>query len=900
MNLGLALAITAGGAAFAQGVEPVSGDTADVRVVGYLSDRGLDEILAVYWRKKLNEGQGEQKAQAAEALGVLYARQLAAAADATTRKKVEERCKELLKLMPDTEAFELRINLAKTTYMRAEDIAERSRLRLATDEEKDEAVRILGEVGPTFKDIAIKAHRRVETLDKASQTARDDKLDEVKGKLDEARRLRSLSRYYAGWTDLYVATLTGKATAAQSALEQFGWILNAAENKPATLDRLPVSQFKLEHVARAAMGCALAMAAKGSTDEAIRWLDTIELADNVSKPVLDQVQLRRLGVLGEAGRWPQVEGFLTRRKTGNTETDRLSPAAARMLIVQAQEFRAKNLGGDTVLASAARVGAGAMADLVAKGELGQVLDLAKRYGVDILGGEGFVAWYVKGVTSYESARDAHKAAASAAGSKESAEEPAVDAQLIAKYHVAGDLLGKSTVVEGASTFGEAYARARVLEGLCLYYEGSLTTAATKFKAVADSDVPAAMKQDALWYAVLSLERASDRSKDAKVTEERDRVSIVYITTYPASENAARLLLRRSGSGLLTEAKAAQVLLDVPAGSPLYSAARRQAARLLYTAYRRASGPDRDFAATRYLSIAEEVMDAELERSVADVSKEAAKESAKVVLLYARQIADVALSSTTPDLSMAERALANLERVALLHGMDLGDVKAEIAYRRLQAAIIKGDQAGADAIIASMGGEKGEFAKAARRLVFKRAADAWAGFAKLEKSAAGIAAARRVVDLGNVVLAGMREEGLKPADPVRAAAAEAVAQAAATLAMWEGDAAMRELALSLDKEMVAAGVKTAAGLTRTAELSEAAGDTKTAIAAWNELSVSLPVNTADWAKARYNALRLLAANDPKAAVEALDQHEALYPSWGPEPWGAKLRELRDGLKKGGGG
>jgi len=888
------------GNARGQSVESVSGEAADSRVVAYLTERGLDEVLAVYWRQRLTEGQGELKAVAAEALGVLYAKQLAAAVDPAGRKKVEERCKELLRVMPDAEAFELRINLAKTTYLRAEEIVERDRLRLATAEEKEEAARILGEVGPTFRDIAIKAHRRLESLDKALQTAREDKVEELRPRVDESRRLRSLSRYYAGWTELYIATLTGKATAAQASLEHFGWILNAPEGKAATLDRLPASQMKLEHVARSAMGCAMALAAKGSIDEAISWLDAIELSENVSKAVLDQVQLRRLGMLGEAGKWGQVEGFLSRRRTGDVAADRLSPASARMLVVLAQEYRRSRAGadgGDVAMMSAARVASGAMADLVAKGELGQVLDLAKKYGVDILGQEGFVSAYVRGVTAYEEARQSHKA--SVGGGADKAEEPTGDAVLASKYRAAGETLGKAVAAEGASGFGEAFTRSRILEGLCLYYSGSLAEAAAKFKGVSEGDTPAGLKQDALWFAVLSLERAADRSKsDTKLAEERDRVSVLYVTTYPASENAARLLLRRAGSGLMTEAKAAQVLLDVPAGSSLYYAARRQAARLLYAVYRRQTGgAERDYAGARFLAVAQEVLDAELERSAAEVSRETGKESARVVVLYARQVADVALSAGTPDVPLAERALGSIERVALLHGMDLSELRPEIAYRRLQAAVIKGDSAVADAIAAELKGDKGEFARAARRMVFKRASDVWMGMAKGERTPEAIASARRVVEVGGAVLAGMKEEGVSSADPGRVAAAEAVASAASRLALWEGELAMRELAISLDQETVAAGVKTASSLSRLAEMRELAGDAAGASAAWNELSLALPVSSVEWARARYEALRLLSTTNIAAAREALDQHEALYPSWGPEPWGTKLRELKRTLGPG---
>lgn len=880
----LALAMTLAAWASAREPEPVSGAVADDRVTAFLTEHGLDEVLAAMYRRKLTEGTPDSKRDAAEALGKIYGRQLAAINDPVKRQELEERCRELLHLMPDVEGFELRVNLAKTTYLKAEEIAERDRLRLADDKERAEAVRILEQVAPAFKDIAMKVHRRHESLDRQLDQTPDEKADALREQVADLRRLRSLSRYYAGWSDLYIATLTGKTGSADSSLVQFGWLLNAPEGKPPFLDRLPVTLLKYEHVARSAMGVAMALAIKGSWQESVRWLDTVQYAPEVSGAVVDQIFVRKLGVLAGAGQWTQLETAL-REKQAKAPDPRtfLTPVAARYVVVLAMEYLSKNQGQDMLAQAARNAASQAMGELVARGDLPQVLSLAKRYGATILGEKGFIPAYVRAVQIYDQAREKHKAA-----SGDMAEEPATDAETVKLYATAAEQFGKAAAEPDSGKYAGALSRSRVLEGLCRYYASEFSAAADRFEDVARSDVAEDVKRDSLWYAVLSLERAVERGKK-DLADRRDKASLLYITTYPTSENSARLLVRRSGSGLMTEEKAVEILMAVQPGSPVYPLARRQAAKLLYQVYRRAAGKQRDAAALRFAGVAEEVLAAESARSLADVSTAAAKEAAGTAVLYARQIADAVLAMTAPDITRAENALVTLEKIALVHQIDTKAFDGEIGYRRLQIAIARGDEAETKKWIDRLGGESGEYPKAAARLVFRRAFETW--------QATGRASlAPMVVEHGRKVIAQMERDGTKLPDPALASVYDAAASAAASLGVT--DAGMREAALTLDRAMLAAKVKTEAVLKRVARMSEAAGDDAAAVASWRELVGALEAGTGAWAEARYESLRIEAKTDPAAAAEALKQHQALYPSWGPQPWGAKLEELAKQV--GGGG
>jgi hypothetical protein len=102
--------------------------------------------------------------------------------------------------------------------------------------------------------------------------------------------------------------------------------------------------------------------------------------------------------------------------------------------------------------------------------------------------------------------------------------------------------------------------------------------------------------------------------------------------------------------------------------------------------------------------------------------------------------------------------------------------------------------------------------------------------------------------------------------------------------------MRDLALRLTRDWFARAVWTEPMLRTLATLSEETGDTGQAFDAWNTLSSVYQPGEPVWFESRYNAIRLSIDLNPDLAREAMTQHRVLYPSYGPEPWGEKLRAL----------
>jgi len=843
----------------------------------YLSDRGLDGLLAEYLKSQIEVQSGDRRIALAERLARLYVRLLGETSDPESRERWVRLSQSLLERVPEAQTDELRIDLAKARYLRAEQLAERSRLRMATEEEVGEARRVLESVRPIFGQIGTKLNHRVDLLERRERrTSSDPEL--IRQALSKARRLRSLSMYYEGWTQYYLALLTGATQQAQDALRSFGWLLNASGGRPATLERLRPAMLRHEHVARSAMGAAMCLSLRGNDTEAMHWLDTIAGAEDVPKPVIDQLFSRRLIVLSRAGRWAEVQFLVERRR----QPDRRRPATplaaseARLVAVLAMdalERLSKKSPARDLVRSVAQTGLG---DLVAGGEISHVLDLVARYGQLPLGEGGFIVSYVDGLVAYDKARAAHRAG----GEDDSV--PTGNATIASNYLAAAGLLSKAAASDDAERFVEQRARADLLAGLSFYYADRLEEAADRLERAWHAAGDQEQAEQALWMAVLALERAVDRGAE-RLTDQRDRLVLVYLQTYPRSDRAAIVLMKWASRGSIDAEQALAILLGVQADSEIYEAARRHASRLLYAQFRRSNGAQRDFAALRFAEVAEELlaMDA---RTVRSESGEAAQKAAASAVLRARQIADALLGTSTPDVDRAEAALNTLESVAASMDMDLGPVAQEVVYRRLQIALVRGDMNAADELIARAHAGGGHFAEQADRFVYQHALEAWS------RSPADADLARRVVRTGAAVMVQFQTDENALNNPVVRTLHDTVAAAAALVWRKTDDEQMRDVALRIDKGLIDAGRGGRGVLHRYAQLSEQAGQPREALDAWLRLLSGSDDDSPDWYEARYNSIRLQLVLDPSRARAVMDRHTVLHPDYGPEPWGPLLRDL----------
>lgn len=862
----------------------------DQAIEAYLDKLGLKRVLIEQLEQRLGETAREQKPPIAERLGRLYVDMLGTANNPQDRAMWEDRAKTLLTQVPEADSFELRLSLHKAVYLRAEDIAERHRLRLASADEVADAERSFKSLTTQFTEIASKVHRRVDTLEKVEQTG--DATERVIEELADARRLRSLSFYYAGWSNVYLSMLTKTEPPANDALRNFGWLLNAGSGRQATVDRVQPAMFQYEHVARSALGAALAASQRGSDTEALRWLDALGDSQQTPQNVRDQLASRRLIVLGSAKRWYDVELLVRRtrrpeRPATPNEVRPLPTAMARLLAVITLE-------ADRAVASEQieRLAKIALADLVANKEVGQVLDLVNKYGTAPLGESGFIVSYVRALQAYDAARKAHETAAAAKGVPN--DDPTEDATAINQYRTAAGMFGAAIAESDSEEFKSERARAAIMQGRSLYFSGVFVEAADKFNAAWELAGKGEQGEEAIWLSVLALEKAA-KGGGKPIQDRLNQTIALYLQHYPDSERAPRLVLMQAASGQLADDDALKVLSGVAKDSPVYDASRRQVARILYSKFRAARGAERDFAAMRFVAVGEEVLGMDRKAAMDGKASESLAAADRAVV-RARQLLDALLSVTAPDASRAESVLQVLRGVATMNNIDLRNLESELLFRELQIALLRGNDPAAEEVARKLLASKdatGQFAAAGERLMYRRAANRWRPGMTAAEGVDPDALTQQVVKYGRMVIDRLGQSRDVFRDNAVIVLYSTVADAAMERWRTAGDTAMRDLAILLDGTLLQVQPRLEPALRRLAESSEAAGsdnDVKTALGCWLTLLSASQQGTDAWYEARYNSIRLLFKADAVKARDAMAQHRLLYPEYGPEPWGQKLRAL----------
>lgn len=865
----------AAGAACAQSAPDLSGDGVTAARDAYLAEHGLLDPLAASLWERFQQSQGEEKSQLAESLGRLYAQMLAGATSAHERQRIEQRCRRLLSQAPDSEVSTLRLTIAIAEFLPMEEIVERHMLRLASAEEHAEASRVLRSVRASLEELAARLNTRAAMLKRRKDdgAVRETELDLFQSMVEEANSARSRAWYYAGWANYYTALLHSDTRAAASSLVYFGGILNAVSGRPASLERLPQGHLRYDHVAKAALGCGLASSLLGNHVEAVRWIEVVEHAPDTSDAVRRQVFRRKITALVAADRWADVEAAVTRQRIAaageGASLGALDVADARTLAVISLESLKNEAMRPALRASAEKMAQVALGDLVTTGKIGHVLSLVSVYGTQLIGKEGFINLYVRARQLYEQVRAAHALSSDA-------DQPSAVPALVNQYRQAAELFAASAQSSDAATFEIERARALLCRGLSLFYAGALVAAADAFEELTGggpaTNELAEIRADALWYAIVSLDRAITDGAPSHV-ERRDRLATLFIKSFPRSERSVKLLMRRIADGRQAEAEDIETLLRVPFDSALYAVSRRVAAGLLYNQFRRADARSRDFAALRFVSVVEDVLRGEHATALSGRGEQA-RAAADLVLLHARQLCHAALSMSTPDTTRAEAALSLVEGVASFHGIETGDYAAEFIYRRLQIALARGDEQQIRSNIAALRARGGPLVIGGERLVFEHAWEQWQAMPDNAQ------AARAVVAIASRLVEGV---GQRADRALLSHVRDRLATAATRLWKLEGDERMRDLARATDEAQLKDGVRTLASLRRLADVLESSEELESALACWEEILIATEPATPVWCEARFNSLRLLILVDPARAQQAYRQFVAMYPSRCGEAW-----------------
>lgn len=931
---------------------------ADDALTRYLDSRDLRALLIDHLEAMLARASQDERTPLAERLASLYADSLDRATDAETRAALERRATALLDSIPEGEGADLRLTLLRASYTRAEQTAERLRLLLAPPEASDEAIRSLRTLAAEFAQLGSAAHKRVEALERQEQAAADLDSSLLQEALANARRRRSLAMYLSGWAGVYLAELTSAPGAgerpstqglpapgaiATEAAKRLGWVLNATPpGSPPTIERTTEGLLRLDHVARAAIGVGVCAAVRGDYPEAVRWFDLVGRAPDVTPGVREQLFARRLAAAARNDEWTDALRLLREKRGADTTTGTtvnpalpLAPTEARLLAALAFEANPPSRSAQVVK----RLREIALADLIARDELDQALDLTRRFGAEALAGlgdaRGFIVGYIRGLQAYERAREAHakattgdKATAasasgekatlgdtSAAGSKTHAsgepraDDPVSDRATAALYEESHDLLKAALTAPDADRFGSARANAAMLQAMSAFCTAAdaarAARAAERFSAAESLAQSPSGAADAAWMRVRSLTLAAEYagaaaakaqaragSAESRALAEaearRDAAVSEFLAKRPTDARAGALLLQRSATSKGDQKQTVEALLRIAPDAPTYAASRREAARLLYLAARDAPENGRRAAVERFAAVAEPML-----REQADDARRGDADAGPRALLLARQLLDLYLSGAerAQQPARAEPALETLLDLEASGAVSLGDAAPEILYRRLQVAAATEDRTTLEALTTALdtkfAAQKGDrFVAAGRRLLLRRAIEDW------RKGPASEALARTLVARGEAAIG-----AAAPTDDAGVAACAAVAEGAAHLFLSKGEAGAKPIALRFLALALQARPDSEAVLRQAAEFCAKAGEPALAAERWKRLLAGAEVGTPAWFEATCGMLEALRETQPALARELLDRHRALYPEMGPSPWGERLRAIDEALPRG---
>jgi len=895
----------------AQTVDPNA--DADTAIESYLESHGLRDLLVTQLESRIDRARGAEKIRIVEQLAKIYAEMLEAAETSQERISLVERGRALLKKAPEADSADLRLGLDRASFTRAERLAERARLLMGPPEDRQEAESVFASVAGDLSRIARSTNDRVRGLERQEESAGDFDPALLREALTKARRTRSMANYLAGWSKAYLAEMTNDKGEAIEALSHFGWLLNAPPNKAPTIPRIPMGMLEFEHVARSVVGSAVCTSVLGDTGRALTLLDLVETSGATPGAVRAELPARRITILARGDRWIELTEMIDSMRArssvaGELTQEPLSTGEARLLgvlslIALERIDSSKNDPARSQRREIRSLAQLALTDLATRNELGHMLDLTMRFGVGALGEDGFISRHIRGLRDYQNARNAHAEAGDNSA-------PATAPRVIDRYRRAQTTLRSAFDAPDASDHARPRATDAMLIGLCQYYGsggakgparlGELDKAAGWLVRAADAlDDDPTRQSDALSMAIKALDDAMELAGDDAIERrtERDEVALRFLDRFPDDARAGTLLVRLATSEGVPDEQAVALLQRVPEGAAASDAARRLAARRLYTLYRAARPSQRQWAALRYADAAEGLLlhDRMLASSGDD------PKAVDRVIVRGRRLLDALLSLDAPDTARAQNAL-DLVRGVLdkkPDGAQTEEVRSELRYRQAQIALATGSESEAQRIVEELDttSASATYRDAAARLLQRRSVIAWRDAKRRGADPATIVTwARRVVEHGGSLLLTLQaNEGGETTDSQTDAAAlfalrATIAEATADLWRYDNDTEARDLSIGMHQSLLHDEPGNRTVLRRLAELAEEADDTATALDAWRRLASGLEQGSDAWFEARFRQLSLLARIDRSRAIAAIKQHRVLWPDLGPAPWGERFADL----------
>jgi len=862
-------------------------------LLDYLESRGLDSLAALRVEELAATAKSpEDRAQFLDQLAELFARMLDAADESASRGRLLARADALTAELSTARGDLLRVAAARARYREAAKVAESIRAGALDAAPGEDAAATLATQADLLLDVGKRAEKRAGELDKKVDTRSGLERDVLIADIESERSLAGQSRYLAAWCLLYEGFLTKNRKPSETASQIFMDLLGARDGR---LEPSEISEDLRsdEAYANAILGLALARARLSGFSESLRWLDLLD-AQDVFAATRDALPGWRMIAALEA------KAFDAAAKAFAALSDR--PDAANWARVAAARAVVDGLAGSGGVESdsesrstndAESLLRAAIASLAARRDLRAVRELVTRYGPSILGPDdaGFVPRYVQAVGLYEEAQDAQRALDAASAANGGRPEPQKVDELRGRSAIAAEALGVALAADDAARFEDARAACQLMRAWSLRGAGQQQEAAKAFDAFAEKAL-GVRAEDAARAAIACVDDLRREAKDepARLAAEQDLIARVeaFLSRFPSSDHVPELLVRKIAASTEPQIEDVDRLLLVKPGTPEWLPSRTQALSALYRAFRGGRAPRTETGKRYTMVLAELPRDPTTQLPASNVS-------------IARQALEVVLSNEIRELRVAEQLLAALDAAGNAGQFDLREADEELAYRRLQLAILSDRWADAEAALAPF--EKAEatgiWADAALRLALRGAETRRRNSKADSPERAGFVST--IVRAGDAIVlrAGGVDKALAADAPdVRALSqiARVVVDARVELAESSQDAEEAKRGALIVEALLRDAPRDAALLTAAAKLCEVAGDDERAATHLRALVGGLPSRSNPWFEAKIAQMRVLARLDPVRARAVIDQFRTLYPDLGPEPYRTRIAELDASVPK----
>jgi hypothetical protein len=314
------------------------------------------------------------------------------------------------------------------------------------------------------------------------------------------------------------------------------------------------------------------------------------------------------------------------------------------------------------------------------------------------------------------------------------------------------------------------------------------------------------------------------------------------------------------------------LLAVPQSDPQYADAQEQASRLLYKAWQSVTPSERSKIGNQYVFTATPLLLVENDLADSDASPER-------LAVRAFRILEVSLHPEIKRIIAAENAFKVLLELQETGRYDTTSQASELAYRKVQAALISNDD---EVLINEMNSMIGRFPN--DDWTIRAAKSVWASW---ERSQQTVPDELRF-QIGMQFIGSMSDADI--VSPQFAGVARTIAETGTRLYTQTANKPIGEQALRIARLLIVAFPQNASCLRLNSLIETNIGDKDVALQHWRTLAAGSKRGGLDWLEAKFHIISSLAKNKPKEALAILDQHHALYPSYGGDPYGSQLKQL----------